>query len=155
MNDFIEIPLKGHTAIIDASDAHVLKENWYAIVRKSGYVHVLNSKQSLARRIMQAPKGMVVDHINRDTLDNRRSNLRLCTVAENSRNRKGYGKFPHKGLALTESGRWVAQIIVNRKYYRLGTYDSMEKAALMYDVAAKAYHGAFARINFPNACTSG
>lgn len=58
----------------------------------SGYV-IFGHNKSLHREIMNPPKGMVIDHKNHNVLDNRRSNLRICTQAENTRNRKSKGYF--------------------------------------------------------------
>lgn len=107
----------------------------------------------LHRVIAGAPKGVEVDHVNGDPRDNRRCNLRLCTRAENSRNvrpmpfRK-HG-LPFKGISPSGQ-RWAAFIETGHKQRYLGTFESAEEAARVYDAEARKLFGTFARTNFPN-----
>ena len=94
------------------------------------------------RLIMNAPRGMEVDHINGDTFDNRRSNLRLCTHAENARNlrtsKQGSSRF--RGVYWhTCRQNWMARI---RNTY-LGSFKSETAAALAFDRAADELFGEF------------
>ena len=105
----------------------------------------------LHRLLAHAPDGMQVDHINMNTLDNRKANLRLCTQSENRRNlKKQNGKFTsqYKGVkkAHTPGNHWEANICVNRKHIYLGSFDTEEQAHAAYCTAAKRYHGEFARL---------
>lgn len=103
------------------------------------------------RLLMSAPKGVVVDHLNHDPLDNRRSNLRLCTQRENvSNQRKLKGKGQYKGV-FRDGGRFLALITVNYKTVYLGRYASPESAARAYDQAATQHFGSFACLNFSEA----
>lgn len=70
-----------------------------------------NGRQYLHRLLMNPPKGMEVDHINRDRLDNRRENLRVVTHRENMQNQgpEGRGKSGYRGVYQTRSGRWFAR----------------------------------------------
>src|SRR6185369_1147212 len=104
----------------------------------------------LHRIIADAKPGQIVDHINGDTLDNRRSNLRLCTTAENNRNTRGKnpksgfkGVYPQFG-----TNTWQAKITVAGKVLCLGTFKEKEDAAKCYDLAAREHFGEFARTNF-------
>jgi len=88
-----------------------------------------------------------VDHINHDTLDNRKSNLRSCTHEENNRNCliSSNNKTGFKGVSFeAQTGRYKAQITVRYKPKNLGRYDTPEEAHQAYLEAAKAMHGEFA-----------
>ena len=107
----------------------------------------------LHREIMQAPKDLLVDHRNCNTLDNRRENLRLATHSQNTCNSQIYkprGSSKFRGVQFRkQKGRWVGIIYHNKKLIWLGTFDNEIEAAKAYDDAAKKYHGEFARLNFP------
>ena len=95
-------------------------------------------------------KNQFVDHINHDTLDNRKSNLRICSLQENSRNRKKAktNKSGYKGVVLyKQSGKWKAYTKVNMKSKHLGYYDTKEEAALAYNDFAKKTFGEFCYLN--------
>ena len=86
----------------------------------------------LHRFIMGTPKGMVTDHINGNTLDNRRKNLRVCTKSENNRNRAGdrNTSSKYKGVSFHKRSRlWHAYINLNGKRKSLGTHKTEKKAA--------------------------
>jgi hypothetical protein len=100
----------------------------------------------LHRFILRPPPGLHVDHINHDTLDNRKDNLRLCTHSMNMANRlrpKG-AKNPYKGLEKHRNG-WKA--LICGEY--IGKFKTPEEAAKAYDKAALAKWGAVAILNFP------
>ena len=93
--------------------------------------------------------GTLVDHINRNTLDNRRENLRACTRNESNQNRKGGGKAsPYKGVHRSSVNRWGAVIRANGRNTWLGTFVNEEDAARAYDRAALEAYGEFAYLNF-------
>lgn len=112
-------------------------------------------KLRLHRLIVGAKPGQLVDHINGNGLDNRRENLRLCSFAENARNRqrKANTISRYKGVSLHPSpphGRpWQAQICFNRKAIHIGFFANEKLAARAYDAAAQKHFGEFARLNFP------
>src|SRR3990167_2235442 len=107
----------------------------------------------LHRFILNAPKGLEVDHINGNGLDNRRKNIRLCTKKENMQNRRisinntsGYkGVYYHKSDKRKK--RWTVFIRTddNRKF--IGRFLTALDAAKAYNEAATKYHGEFARLN--------
>jgi hypothetical protein len=87
----------------------------------------------LHRLITKAPKGMDVDHINGDGLDNRRCNLRVVTHAVNQQNRQGCtvaSKTGERGVYLTKFGTYRARIKMNCKYVFYGRYDTLEEATV-------------------------
>jgi hypothetical protein len=99
---------------------------------------------------MQPPKGLHVDHANHNGLDNRRSNLRICTQAENQRNRKLHcnNTSGFIGVCWGKSHRkWKAYIYSYKQHFHLGHFDTAEEAAGVRDVAAKNLHGEFAMLN--------
>lgn len=106
-----------------------------------GYLaHCRKGPRELMHRLVcgNIPDGMVVDHINHNTLDNRRENLRVCTHAQNMWNRLGVrGSHPNKN-------GYAAFIRVNGERKYLGTYPTAEAAAAAYNRAKKELHGPFA-----------
>lgn len=101
------------------------------------------------RLIMGFPVNMEVDHINGDTLDNRRCNLRICTHAENMANRKIHrdNTSGYRGVYWSkERNMWRVQIYINGK--KIDRYDkTLKGAALKYNELALKYRGKDARIN--------
>lgn len=93
---------------------------------------------------------MVIDHINGDTLDNRRSNLRECTNTENCRNRADNynNKSGYKGVfwyTHCKTPKWVANITVDRKKIHLGYFENIEDAIEARRKAEEKYFGEYIR----------
>lgn len=103
----------------------------------------------LARKLLNAPDGMFVDHINGDTFDNRRANLRLCSASQNNCNRKAPERLSYRGVVPQKVG-FVAAIGFGRRKTHIGTFPTAAEAARAYDQVARELHGEFARLNFPN-----
>lgn len=105
----------------------------------------------LHRVIMNAQKGLEVDHINGNVLDNRVSNLRVCTHAQNMANyRPGKSSASgFRGVHQRKPGeKWTAHVSVQEKAVHLGNFDSPHQAAMAYDLWAKDIYGDFAKLNF-------
>ena len=99
------------------------------------------------RVILDAPAGMMCDHIDMNGLNNQRGNLRFATHSQNSCNRKHPGGLsPFKGV-FPRNEKWRAYIKTNQKMIHLGTFDTERDAAIAYNTAAIQYHGEFARLN--------
>jgi len=104
------------------------------------------------RLITDATPANQVDHINMDTLDNRRCNLRVANKALNMRNRrkpnrKGGSSSQYKGVSRTKQGKWHAYINVDGKRHNLGYFVDEKEAAAVYDKAALRFFGEYARLN--------
>jgi len=145
-------------AIVDAEDYEWLcKYKWYAQRVKRNY-YARNRRKggvvSMHRVILNAPRGLVVDHINHNSLDNRKKNLRLCTVAENCRNRRPSKRknklSKYKGVSFDKKRKIFRAIICrNKKQYFLGNFKNETDAAKAYDKKARELFGEFAYLNFP------
>lgn len=139
-------------AVVDAQDLPIVADVAWTIDPR-GYVAgrpSRNATTTMHAWIMRdRDSGVSIDHIDGDRLNNRRSNLRVCSQAENSRNRgRGTNNTSgFKGVSRTESGRWRARIVIDRKEFSLGRFDTKEAAAKAYDLAASRLHGKFARLN--------
>jgi hypothetical protein len=104
------------------------------------------------REIMNHPSGLLVDHRNRDGLDNRRSNLRLATHAQNAYNCSKRKNASSQFLGMyfnKERSTWDSQLMHNGKRIWVGRFKTEIEAARAYDRAAIKFHGEFARLNFP------
>ena len=157
----------GQYAIVDPEDYKMInKYKWNAY---RGYGSYYSKRKIYTRKkgtertvymhrwIMNAPKGVVVDHINHNGLDNRKENLRFATNAENARySRKTKNKFrsDYKGVHyIKKVKRWRTRITFEGKTRYVGQYTDEISAAKAYDRAAKKYFGEFACLNFPELAT--
>jgi len=151
------VPLtKGYEAIIDAADASFVGQwRWKGSDTMSPY-HVYamrtvkhkgkSSAQSLHRLIMGNPAGFLVDHINGNTLDNRRTNLRLATKGQNQTNSRmrANNKSGYRGVHWRpDTRKWCSQIKSNGVVRTLGSFATVEAAAEAYRKAAIECHGEF------------
>jgi len=151
------IPLtRGLHAIVDTDDYGWLsRHKWYAgRPTSAGKVYarrnIPGGTMLMHRMIVQAPKGMVVDHINGNSLDNRRCNLRLCTQTENIQNsrQRTDAKSRFKGV-YPKDDKWYARVSHRGKVYYLGTFDDDVEAAKARDRKASELYGQYAWLNFP------
>lgn len=153
------IPLtQGKVAIVDDEDYDLVSQFkwsahrrydsgcWYA-VRNTTVSPRKRKLIGMHRFILGMPNGMV-DHVNRDGLDNRRLNLRVGTMSQNMMNQRKIitSTSPYKGIHFDKwSGRWQARIQMSRKKYTLGRFDTPEEARDAYRTAAKELFGDYAR----------
>lgn len=132
-------------------DWQVAKHTQNCIYAKRGGTEKREIK--MHRQIMGVTDPKVfIDHIDHNGLNNQKSNLRICTAAQNSANKMAHKNSKSKYQGVTwdnRSQRWVVRIRIGgvclyRKYIK----DEIE-AAKLYDEAAKIHHGEFANLNFP------
>jgi hypothetical protein len=151
------LKIKNYNITIDDEDWDLIKRyNWH-LANKKGTIYIMafdkiNDKKvtiQLARVILNAPKGKIVDHINGDTLDNRKHNLRLAdkrTNAQNMRSNKNTSS-EFKGVCWSKhKNKWRANIFY-KKQIHLGYFKSEIDAAIAYNEAAKKFFGEYARLN--------
>ncbi|WP_293757864.1 HNH endonuclease [Stenotrophomonas sp.] len=153
----VEIDLtKGKKAIIDRADYPLVSGfRWHASGSGRRFVaaHSLvlrggRKKTILMHRLILDAQDsrLVVDHINGNALDNRRSNLRLCSSQQNSWNAKGKGDRKFCGVEPRKGG-WAARINPHGATISLGVWMTQEKAAAAYNEAAQIIFGEYARLN--------
>lgn len=149
-----EIPLsRGMIALVDDADFDWLNQ-WKWHVTAGGYAQRRETKSDggayilMHRLIVAAPGGVFADHINHDTLDNRRDNLRLATTAQSIRNTRAWKNRSSvfKGVRLSRN-RWAAVIQANGTVFNLGFFLTQREAAQAYNEAAIQHHGEFACLN--------
>lgn len=154
---------QGKEAKVDDADFEWLSEyKWFVYLSTSGSYYACRNNRSanggnvyiekMHRRIMGLGKGDtgMVDHINGDSLDNRRSNLRIVTNQQNSLNRgkQSNNHSGYKGVHRhSTSGKWIAQITAKGNTYHLGSFLTPEEASQAYKTKAAELHGVYGRYN--------
>lgn len=141
---------QGQTALYDAADAHLIEQHkwqaWWNSKTKSFYARRMYWDKTaktyrtefMARLIMGLERGdeRQVDHINHNTLDNRRQNLRIVTNKQNNQNRRNV-----KGYTWDKfNKRWKARIVVDGKPIHLGQFTTEHEAHQAYLDARKVYN---------------
>jgi HNH endonuclease/AP2 domain len=162
MTSFVLLPVKdGLCTIVDGEDYEKVKGlTWHL----SSHGYASNSKYcgggrknakykttKMHRFILglTSPKPHI-DHINGNRLDNRKSNLRIVTQAQNTQNRglNTNNKSGYKGVTWSkESNKWVAGLTLNKKKYHLGYFADKHDAAKAYNEKALELYGDYARLN--------
>jgi hypothetical protein len=150
---------QGKVALVDDEDYEYLNQFKWFTNNINGYFYagrqitVSKNKQTIIymhRIIMKPEKGTVIDHLDGNTLNNQKNNLRICTHAENMRNSKinKNNKSGYKGVVYQiNSNNYKAQIKFNNKTINIGSYIDPIDAARAYNAAALKYHGEFANLN--------
>jgi len=155
----MEIKLdKEKVVVIDDDDFELIKNyKWYAYTDGKGHWYALTSIKTekgwrgmrMHRLIMKASPNEQVDHINHNGLDNRRENIRICTVSQNHQNRHiTRGKSLYKGVYWDkEKKKWRAHIWIDRKRQFLGYFKTAKEAAERYNKEASELFKEFACLN--------
>ena len=159
------VKIKGYDVKMDDENVHFVHEHAWFIdsAIKRGKVYFFYNQHFtkddgrrsthhvyLHRLIMNTPKELVTDHIDGDTLNCQKSNMRICTQAENNKNLKGprTNTSGFKGVSWHKGhGRWRADINVNCHQKSLGLFDTPEEAYKAYCEAKKKYHGEYIRFD--------
>lgn len=145
----------GEVVLVDEDDLPLVCAHTWSAHRIDGLTYAATNirengkaKTLHMHRLLMNPRDLHVDHINGDGLDNRRSNLRLCTNAENRLNSKIYRNNTSgaKGVSRCQkTGKWYARIAIQGKRVQLGRFETVSQAAAAYSVAAVSLHGDFRR----------
>jgi len=145
---------KTKQAIIDSDDVKKVLGIKWKFKASNGGAHGSSGRGTfyiLSRFIMDCDnKDLIVDHINFDRLDNRKSNLRICSVEESLRYRRILKETQTgmKGVRFNKNGkRYIASINPKSGFKYLGVYDSIDEAARAYNNAAMEHYGEFAVLN--------
>ena len=145
-------------ALVDDEDfERVSKFKWYAMrtetssyYARTNYNHKRIGMHQLIMNTIEKGRHVQVDHINNDTLDNRKLNLRICSAAQNMRNMKVHkdNKCGYKGVYYEKTkNKYISRICFNKKKYHIGEFNTSIEAAKAYNAKAIELHGEFARLN--------
>ena len=152
---------KGKVTLVDDDDFDFLMQwKWFASLNNGTYyvmrrqwIQGMNTSRPvyMHRVIMKTPKGITVDHIDHNSMNNQKYNLRNCTQEENTYNaihKKGITGFIGVGFDKRRN-KFVATIRIKGHRHYLGQYSNPIVAAKIYDRAARKNRGEFAVLNFP------
>lgn len=161
----VAVKVSGGFAIIDAEDLPKVEGRkwWMKRSRKTSYaVSSVDGKRGspylrMHRVIIDAKPGEIVDHIDRDGLNNRKSNLRIVTHSHNAANIEPRSKYGYRGISFNPKGvirPWQAAAKLDGKVHRFGWFESKEAAALAHDIGIFGLRRDLALLNFPKLFTA-
>jgi hypothetical protein len=136
------IPItRGRETLVDAEDVEFLGQfnwHWNPCRRVIGYAVLSGGQGTMHRILMNNPEDMCIDHINGNSLDNRKSNLRIVTNRENSQNKKEHRSGRLVGATFIKNRKkWMAQIWLGKTHKFLGRFKTEHEAHQAY---MKAYN---------------
>ena len=142
------VVISGRTLILDDADTYLIVPG-VSIAKNKSTFYASTKEGLLHRLITQAPPGTVVDHISRNGLDNRRSNLQVCGESLNRQRSPATQGISSvfRGVSFRK-GKWTSKIWLNNSCIWLGTFVAEREAAEAYDKAALAMFGPTAFTNF-------
>jgi AP2 domain/HNH endonuclease len=153
IGEIVEIYIKDFVVLIDMEDLEKVRPyRWY--ITRDRYIrgenHLTGHETEMSRLILPCSDNKVIDHKNRDTLNNTKENLRVADKIQNAYNsikREGCNsKF--KGVSFRKNrGKWRAYITADKTTIHLGTFNSEIEAAIAYNKSAIKLHGEFAKLN--------
>ncbi len=159
----IKIQYKGaeHECLVDDGDYGWLMLHRWSI-RKApntfyAQTRVLGKREPMHRLVYRVHHGLtseqLIDHEDRNGLNNQRGNLRIATVSQNAANKEKYingASSRYKGVTVHPGG-WYARVQANKRYYCVGVFDTERQAAIAYDLEARRRFGEFACLNITEA----
>lgn len=143
----ITVNIGGYECLFDEDDLWVLRYSISAVNNGRDHVRLVFTSGELcgkyvARVILNTPSSRLVDHINRNPLDNRKSNLRHASRSLNALNASvrsdKKSKLP-KGIDLTKNGKYRARLTIHGMRFELGNFDTLDEAIEVYDSNAKIF----------------
>lgn len=153
------LSIDGKSVIIDSDDFEYINTFKWFISYSNGLPYAATKTSRLViermhiiltKRLNKHKKGFVVDHINNNTLDNRRDNLRTITQHQNTM-KKGFSKnntSGYRGVSFDKrTGKWSSKLRFNYKTINFGRFSTKEDAAIAYNIGAKKFFGEFAVFN--------
>lgn len=153
----LQIPLsQGLFAVIDFEfDKLISPHRWHAVKARGTFYAARRAKEKtiymhrLVMGVVERPRNIFIDHIDFNGLNNTRSNLQICSPADNARKSRTRRVFDaSKGVWQVRPGSWGARIIHEGTDHYLGVYLSEREAAIAYDAAATVLFGRFAVRNY-------
>lgn len=148
----------GKCWIFDFEDLELVRgKKWHISQRGYPEAYIPEMRRGISFHVLAMNPGpsKFVDHIDGNTLNNRRSNLRIVSPCQNVQNKviMPYNQSGFKGIThypKKKTHQFRATIRVNKKWKHLGYFNTPEEAARAYDEAARYYFGEFACVNFPH-----
>ena len=142
---------KGEPFYLDAEDYEKIKDYCWR-KNSDGYIVATVNRRNLFmhRYLMDASKGVVVDHINHDTTDNRKKNMRCVSQSRNMQNAKNNRRNVDgvKGVTWDKKwGKWFSRITVNKKTLYLGNFATFDEAVAARKAAEEKYFGKYSYDN--------
>lgn len=138
--------------MVDDEDFDYLNQFYWQVDRyKTVQTHKNDTGERLIHRlIMKPPKGVEIDHIDGNRLNNQKSNLRFATSSQNKINRgaRKDNKSGYKGVSWHKQNKnWTARLMINGKYQHLGSFKDISEAVQVYNQSALKHYGEYAWLN--------